>query len=173
MPFSHHIEAAKETWIAYMNASFGSDVVSVVVTTESKSVLREQAAFASNPILGNGLFDFQFILNHRDVAQDTGYLEIFDQFTNESEAKSDSIMVSAMASLRLQLMTRVTLGNCCSNFHLLLKDLLFEGCGSCKQNTFQCLQDHGNAKFRVCCTWDKSSECLARRAKEAVQSNPL
>jgi hypothetical protein len=156
------MDAARELW---MNArevpSFRFS--SVVVTTESKQVLNEQAQYASEMTLdveNHSTFPVRFITNPFDVAQDTGY---FDGSISESQYSSNQIMLSSISSLQLQLHARYTLGNCCSNFHLMLKDLISVGCGSNPFHTFHCLQDHTNPAYRICCSWDKSAECLARR----------
>ena len=154
--------------------------MNIVVTSESRQILREQkdyAALLSNyssaePSSDSDDFRARFVTNHRDVAQDTGYLEnVIGPRSTDSKLliTADEAMVSAMSSLKAQLQTRMTLGNCCSNFHLLLKDLLDEGCGSAVESSFQCLQDHEDEAFRVCCAWDKSPRCQARR--EVQQHN--
>jgi hypothetical protein len=158
MTFSKHMQAAQETWMQHLGNT--SEASSVIVTTESQSIRREQQAYNASP-LGS-----RIVINHRDVTQDTGYLEK----ESSTGVQADDVMLSVMSSLKLQLMTRVTLGNCCSNFHVMLKDLLFEGCGSTTTNTFQCLQDHANPRYRVCCAWDKSPDCLARRKDGRFQS---
>lgn len=134
---------------------------SIIVTTESQKVLREMNEFASNTTLQSSVpFPFRLVTNHHDVAQDTGYLE---DIADHPTLTADAAMLSAVSSLKVQLSTRVTVGNCCSNFHLLLADLLSEGCGAVPDSTFQCLQDHPDPEFRICCAWDKSPECHARR----------
>jgi hypothetical protein len=134
---------------------------SIVVTTESQEVLRELHEFAANETLRQGVpFPFRLITNHRDIAQNTGYLE---HIADHPTIKADNAMLSAVSSLKAQLSNRVTVGNCCSNFHLLLSDILSEGCGAATEGKFQCLQDHKDPEFRICCAWDKSTECQARR----------
>lgn len=153
--------------------------ISVVVTTESKQIQQEQQEYAkwmfdsqnfSFPQLRNSLFRPRFVLNHQDVTQDTGYLkEVFTlgaHGTNSTmkhpnlQLQADEIMLSTLSSLQMQLQTSLTVGNCCSNFHLLLKDLLAAGCGSSPHgNYFQCLQDHKTKEYQICCSWDKSSRC--------------
>ena len=151
MSFSNHLDAAQESWKHYLGAD--SSPTHLIVTTESRSI---QEAVPDEP---------RFILNHHDVTQDTGYLD--EPVVNTT---ADRVMLSALSSLKLQLQSRVTLGNCCSNFHLLLKDLLWEGCGAFPTHNFQCLQDHADPRFRLCCSWDKSDECLARRKDGHIQS---
>jgi hypothetical protein len=164
LSFSQHLSAGLELW----DSTFGkskSKRRDVVLTTESQQIANEQQLFAS------GSSSIRFITNHLDVTQDTGYFEVnFAAANNASQATPDAIMLSALSSLKLQLKSRVTLGNCCSNFHLLLKDLLSAGCGGSPENTFQCLQRHQNPAYRICCAWDKSVECQARRVENATLS---
>lgn len=80
-------------------------------------------------------------------------------------------MLSSMSSLKAQLMPRLSIGNCCSNFHAMLNDLLMEGCGAATENTFKCLQEYDDPILRVCCGWHK--DCLAEKqaAIEALEAN--
>lgn len=158
------MEAAKDVWIsATENIPVSSPFSNIVVTTESKQVLYEQAQYAAemkSNVDNHSIFSVQFITNPFDVTQDTGY---FDGSTTATQYTVNQIMLSSISSLQLQLHTRTTVGNCCSNFHLLLKDLLSVGCGSLPFHAFQCLQDHANPAYRICCSWDRSAECLSRR----------
>ena len=99
-------------------------------------------------------------------------------------------LISSLSSIQLQLHNRITIGNCCSNFHLVIKDLLSVGCGIASlssssssslfddtnhelnidhntnrigYDTFTCLQDHINPKYHICCSWDQSDRCRHRR----------
>jgi hypothetical protein len=162
LPFPSYMNAVSKIWTTRPNARLaGQPETSIIVTTESQRVLRELKDFASNDTLRESIpFPFRFVTNHRDVAQDTGYLE---HIADHPTLTADKAMLSALSSLKAQLATSVTVGNCCSNFHLLLSDLLSEGCGARKESNFQCLQDHDDPEFRICCGWDKSTECQGRR----------
>lgn len=144
--------------------------MNIVVTSESREVLRQEQRYASamqnsNPSLAHP----RFIWNHLDVAQDTGYLEEVlgssGDKANALNSTADEMMLSALSSLRAQLQTEVTLGNCCSNFHLLLKDLIDQGCGATETSHFQCLQDHEDLAYHICCSWDQSPRCQMRRQR--------
>jgi hypothetical protein len=162
LSFPQYMSAVSKIWTKRSNARLESQPeTNIVVTTESQRVLRELEEFASNDTLRKSVpFPFRFVTNHRDVAQDTGYLE---HIADHPTLTADKAMLSALSSLKAQLATSITVGNCCSNFHLLLSDLLSEGCGARKDSNFQCLQDHDDPEFRICCGWDKSTECRARR----------
>ena len=83
-------------------------------------------------------------------------------------ADPDANMLSSMSSLKAQLLPRLSIGNCCSNFHTLLSDFLVEGCGAASDNAFTCLQEYdGDPLLRVCCSWHK--ECRTnKKAKHAA-----
>jgi len=83
----------------------------------------------------------------------------------------DSNMLSSMSSLKAQLMPRLSIGNCCSNFHAMLNNFPSEGCGAANENTFTCLQEYHDPLLRVCCGWHK--ECLRNKkaAQEALLAN--
>ena len=72
---------------------------------------------------------------------------------SKGESDADEVMVSALSSFKAQLLPRVSIGNCCSNFHVLLNDFLSEGCGAARDNTFVCLQEYDDPLLRVCCGW--------------------
>ena len=172
LPFTEYMSAAQSLWeserIGFSESN--GDVVNIVVTSESREIQRQHRHYASavernsNPALAHP----RFIWNHRDVLQDTGYLEEVlvssgDSANNAFNATADEMMLSALSSLRAQLQTGVALGNCCSNFHLVLKDLLDVGCGATETSHFQCLQDHKDPAYHICCSWDQSPRCRVRR----------
>lgn len=147
------------------------DLVNIVVTSESREILRQHQRYASDVRNSNqSLANPRFIWNHRDVAQDTGYLEEVlissGDSANAFNSTADEMMLSALSSLRVQLQTGVALGNCCSNFHLLIKDLLDQGCGATDTSHFQCLQDHEDPAYHICCSWDQSPRCQMRRQQQ-------
>jgi hypothetical protein len=84
---------------------------------------------------------------------------------------ADEIMLSAVSSLKFQLLPRMTLGNCCSNFHVLLADLLAVGCGAAQENTFRCMQENEDPRLRICCGWQGWCKDAKQRAIEQKFSN--
>jgi hypothetical protein len=138
---------------------------SIVLTSESQSVLKDKETFENNFTLTRTVpFSYRFITNDHDVMQSTGDPNIFDKSNRVSTNKvsQDEVMLSAISSLKAQLMAKFTVGNCCSNFHLLLFDFLQDGCGAATENVGQCLQENEDPEFRVCCMWSKSAECDAK-----------
>jgi hypothetical protein len=154
----------------------------LIFTSESKDMLREYHQFNSNKSAQSALpHRFRLVTNEHDVTPDSGFApSIFGDAnggiggaTNSSSHRSrnlgkssfsaDEAMLSAMSSIRHQLLARVTVGNCCSNFHVLLADLLASGCGAARRNTFHCLQEHPDPRYRVCCGWFRNCKEDKRR----------
>jgi hypothetical protein len=100
--------------------------------------------------------------NDVDVTPDSGRFK--PQVALERNVTAEEAMLSAISTLRLQLLARVTVGNCCSNFHTLLRNLFMEGCGTTREHYFHCLQDDDEPELRMCCF--KSKSCIAQREKE-------
>jgi hypothetical protein len=157
MSFANHLDAAQESWQVFQQSQ--SQQPFIIVTTESKKIKDEMHLLERTNATD---FASALVVNHLDVTQDTGYFELSSKEITYDKGTDEAIL-SAMASLKLQLYPRFTLGNCCSSFHLMLKDILSEGCGAYHDHIFQCLQTHENPQFRTCCSWDKSPDCIARR----------
>ena len=84
----------------------------------------------------------------------------------------DANMLSSMSSLKAQLLPRLSIGNCCSNFHIMLNDFLFEGCGAASENTFMCLQEYdGDPLLQVCCAWHKDCRAKKDAYRQALLAN--
>jgi hypothetical protein len=154
MSFSQYLRSVAQLWKWNETGA-----TSIVVTTESQKVMKElNDIVAKEKSTADLPFPVRFVVNKHDVLQDSGFLQ--KQTSNYTQYEA---MLSAISSFQLQLTTRLTVGNCCSNFHLLLSDFLREGCGLIPNNQFHCLQDHPDPDFRLCCQWDKSVECVSRR----------
>jgi hypothetical protein len=141
----------------------------VVFTSEAKGMVQEQKEFATNATLQQDFpFRFQFFTNNFDVTPDTGFVQ--DNKKTKMSFTADESMLSAVTSLKFQLLPRVSLGNCCSNFHVLLNDFLVEGLGAASENSFKCLQEFKDPRLKICCGWHH--ECKKKRAAQlAVLAN--
>ena len=163
----------------------------VVFTTEATSMMEEQKAFvAENQTVSRyPQYNFQYMTNHHDVTPDSGFIRhvgtsrfcrslmsMNDSFelhvsntymstivSDFSTNDADAIMISALSSLKAQLLPRLSIGNCCSNFHVLLNDFLLEGCGAASTNTFHCIQESEDPLLVVCCGWHH--DCHDRKEK--------
>ena len=179
-PFEKYMRVVVQQWNRYKVAltqamkDASLDKVSIVLTTESASVLEEKDAFMANTSLVKKIvpFPFEFVINEFDIQQDSGNPKFnipehnLDMELEENNA--DQVMLSMISSLQLQLLTRYTIGNCCSNFHRLLFEMLDGGCGAAYQISLECLQENENPEFRICCVWDNSPECQKRNVREII-----
>ena len=160
--FEEHVQVVDDVWQA--NKRQSDPDPTIVFTTESKLILAEQVAFVSSFERQTQFQNkFHFVANTKDLAPDTGRPK------KESPlGDADEIMLSAISSLMFQLKPRYSIGNCCSNFHNLLADYLYSGCGSASSRTFVCLQDNPNPLLRVCCQYDRKCQTEKKAALEAL-----
>jgi len=178
LSFHQHLEGVTALWQQHQNATrqtTSSKNLTVVFTTEATSMVQEQVRYSSNRATLQQQqqqqeqlpFTFRFVTNTRDVTPDTGFVKLRHAALNFT---ADESMLSAVTSLKFQLLPRVSLGNCCSNFHVLLSDFLMEGLGAAFDNSFTCLQELRDPRLAVCCGWHK--QCKMDRAQAlAVLAN--
>jgi len=151
------------------------DKISIILTTESDSVLKEKDAFMADVDRVRQLvpFPFEFVLNNFDIHQDTGNpLDNVPEHNLDvvlEENNADQVMLSMVSSLQLQLLARHSRGNCCSNFHRLLFELLDGGCGASYERGLECLNYNEDPELRICCLWDQTEECKAKKVKETIE----
>jgi hypothetical protein len=185
--FDHYIELMETVWEEstsnkkmLQNSTHSQSTnmnVSIVLTSESSEIFHAQKRFEVEkklqfPLSSNmthskqpNVSPFHFITNTFDLIQDSGNPTKMKDFSEPKE----EILLSALASLKMQMNADLSVGNCCSNHHLLLFDYLQEGCGAAPDNIGQCMQDHDNPKFRLCCGWTKTDECLAKQKTREQQ----
>jgi hypothetical protein len=210
LSFQQHVEATSgllqrhHSDIFLRGTDAGGPLPTLLVTTESRDVAREFRAFRSNRTAQELALPvrFRLVTNEADVTPDTGYLAPGPgpgpssskarptlESASASSASSipsftaDEAMVSALSTLQHQLLARATVANCCSNFHLLLAELLAAGCGAPSSysssaspsssssaspsssslfgHTLHCLQEHFDPRYRVCCGW--AAKCKERK----------
>jgi len=146
-------EAIKKNATTVQNATrHEANKPTVILTTEDGSISRARREYEQ---------EFNFIINEHDKFQGTGRVSMYGN-------QADDIMLSSMVALKMQfLATQKVVGNCCSNFHLLLFDLLNEQCGLSSKPL--CLQEHPNPNYRPCCQWTQSEECDLKREAAAAE----
>ena len=127
---------------------------SIILTSESREIIESRNEYETSVS-----FPFRFVVNENDAFQGTGYPKEYLR----SESSLDDIMLSTMISLKMQLYTIATAGNCCSNFHKLMETFQGRGCGVRNQE-FTCLQDFENPEFRICCKWTNTRFCREKWA---------
>jgi len=117
-------------------------------------MVKEQEGFLDNATARGSIpFRFRVVTNKRDITPDTGFITRRDSFSRDDQ------MLSAVSTLKFQLTSRMSIGNCCSHFHVLLQNLLAGGCSAARSgdHIFHCMQDNEHPALRICCTWDQ--EC--------------
>ncbi|KAL7564630.1 hypothetical protein ACA910_009320 [Epithemia clementina (nom. ined.)] len=135
-----------------------NNTTNILLTSESYHVFDDMKRFVDNATLVQTLLPFvpRFVFNTDDVRQNTGHLRDYLHI-------GDNVVMSTMSSLVMQLHGRYTYGNCCSNFHSLIFDLLRAGCGISVENKGQCLQQNSNPEFRLCCWPRQAPRCPLER----------
>lgn len=155
LSYEKHLGAAGVAWDMHGGSS-PSTKPHLIVTSESIQIMQEQRdMMASNR---SRSFPFEFLINEKDVAPDSGKYRQAKRRRHSFSA--DDAMLGSLSTLKLQMKSAITVANCCSNFHLLLSDFLMEGLGAAESNSFVCLQDMP-PEYVVCCY--KESQCVLRR----------
>ena len=175
MPFHQYMNMTRYTFFKYQRELEQASpenlraTANIIVTSEALQVHDDMATYLQDDRHRQELpFTARFISNEYDLHQGTG-----NPATTSSNISMDDVMLSAVSSLKLQLQAKYTLGNCCSNFHNLLFDFLREGCGAARQQLSECMQDHEDPSFRLCCHWSKNKDCMEKRANLELQKSPL
>eukprot|EP00934_Nitzschia_sp_Nitz4_P005597 Nitzschia sp. Nitz4//scaffold36_size144017//83321//84991//NITZ4_003099-RA/size144017-processed-gene-0.238-mRNA-1//1//CDS//3329549495//5587//frame0 len=154
LEFAQYMKLAKETWMK--TGSNGNVQGSVIVTTEDKKLFEMRHGY-----INKTGFPLSLIVNEEDSLQSTGAVKEYGE-------QADEVVKSSILALQMQLHAGQVFGNCCSNFHLMLFDILREGCGIVIPKA-RCLQE--TKKYNICCAWTKGNECDVvwqrhRRARE-------
>jgi hypothetical protein len=169
LTFEQHMRVASKMWKRHgppSSTAITNADPSIVFTTESTAMQEEQRLFATNTSTRSQYPAFRFVTNSHDVTPDSGR---FSRVAKKVNVSADEAMLSAMSSLQLQLAARVSIGNCCSNFHRMLQDYLSEGCGAASDSYFHCLQEDDDPELRVCCF--KSKSCIETRQRQMMERN--
>lgn len=167
LSFDQHMQVVNSMWSRHRNTSSTTSDINVLFTTESKAMVQEQKDFASNAAMQSKYpLTFNFVTNSKDVTPDTGFMKgVRDKNTVEES------MLSSISSFKAQMLPRVSIGNCCSNFHALLNDFLMEGCGAASENSFLCLQESEDPALRVCCGWHHACKKAKKKYLEELKAN--
>lgn len=149
--FDKYMKLAKLLWKDALKSP--DQLASLVLTTEDTRIMSAREEYE-----GSESFPFRFIVNTNDTLQGNGNPGHFGN-------QADHVMLSSLVSLKLQLRTKFVVGNCCSNFHLVLFDFLHEGCGTVARVKPMCLQEHQDPEYFLCCKWTRTEFCNDQRAK--------
>ena len=148
------MQLANETWAnitssASNTSDTGNTRGKLIMTTEDPTIFEQRHSFP-----GSHEFPLDFVINDEDPLQGTGNTKSFQD-------AADTIMISSLVALQMNLHADIIYGNCCSNFHLVLFDLAREGCGVTSKTPI-CLQE--TEKYNICCHWTRSEVCNAIRS---------
>lgn len=151
--FSQYMRLAEELWEESQEGSvFRAQRGKIIMTTEDPTLMSKRHLY--NKSSG---FPLDFVVNEHDPLQGSGNTRVF-------KASADKILTSSMAAMTMQFHASIVVGNCCSNFHIMMFDFLREGCGLTK--TFKCLQE--TKKYNLCCEWTSSPHCDALEGKQII-----
>jgi hypothetical protein len=154
LSFPENMQMAAHFWDKYLQAhSLPPTDPTIIFTTESTSVVQDQITFVTNATWREKYpYQPRFITNAQDVTPDTGFVSEATRDKSRNITANNALL-SSIASLKLQMLARVTVGNCCSNFHALLSDFYAQGCGGARTNDFWCSQENDDISLMVCCGW--------------------
>jgi len=113
MSFADHMKAVRlvKQKLLRPNAD-GTRGQTILFTSESVEMTNEQKAYSMNS-------SDRFLVNFRDVTPNTG---LINEVLNTGRFTADESMLSAISTLSFQMKARISILNCCSNFHMLLKE---------------------------------------------------
>lgn len=172
LSFSKHMQAALLGWEKLEDGS-GHNMKNdpfLVFTTESTQMVKEQQEFAAGkkPDIKTA-FNFSFVTNSMDITPNTGkYVARLFTHSKDKLAEEENLL-SMLSSFKLQMTARISIANCCSNFHALLGDYLYEGTGKADSNEFMCLQEFENPELKICCSWHH--DCIDEKRKTLIANN--
>jgi len=136
----------------------GNVTIDVLITSEMKDIMDQAHAFSNNAkYMSKFPFTPRWITNTNDIRQGSGYGNFF------VENEKDDITTSILSSFKLQMNARSTIGNCCSNFHQIIMQLLQGGCGVENDNKGQCLQSRNESMYQLCCSRRTNPRCVRDR----------
>jgi hypothetical protein len=162
-PFDLYMDLMGTTWERHkFNSPHHPTNVNIVLTSESPDIHQARHEYqARNRSSFPMEVSYNFVTNDFDSVQNSG-----DPKALNSNVTKEEILLSTLGSLKMQLHSEYVVGNCCSNHHLMLVDLLRAGCGAHHHDDVaQCMQDHDDPKYRLCCAWTKTPECLEKRER--------
>jgi hypothetical protein len=141
------------------DTSSGSSIISdIVLSSESSNIMATRHQWQKNHS------SFRFVVNDDDIQQGSGAPKSYGKGAYD-------VMLSSIAVLKLQLLSKHLVANCCSSFHQMLMDIVKTGCGVPKSPTFHCMQELQDPKFQLCCQWTKGGFCKTQMVnyKKRVQ----
>lgn len=164
LTFSQYMRVVTQLWrkTALANQYKYSQYMNILLTSDDAKVLKAQKLFMANDTLrGRLAFTPRFILNDHDVHQ--------TKVWSKPRVNADKHLLDSLSSLKTQLNSKHTIGNCCSHFHNVLFDLLRGGCGITKDVQTECLQNNENPEFQLCCHPQQTPVCVRERDQRLAE----
>ena len=152
--FDEYMEVAKDAWEALRTESKASSTTlpekgSLILTTEDRKLFQQRLSYS----MVN--FPYQFVVNEQDVLQSSGSYWEISKSTREAP---DQVVLSSLIAMKMQLHAKFVYGNCCSNFHRLIFDMIRLGCGFHEpESIWRCYPN-------ICCSWTSKADCEKIRA---------
>jgi hypothetical protein len=146
--FEEYMELVAQQRNKYHGTNSSPTISDLVLSSESSSIMATRHRWVKN----QSSFPFRFVVNADDIQQGSGAPRKYGNGAYD-------VMLSSIAVLKLQLLSKHLVGNCCSSFHQMLMDIVKTGCGVPPSPTFHCMQELEDTKFHLCCSWTKSAYC--------------
>ncbi len=158
LPFERYMERVVSKWRKHqVSGKRGT----ILMTSEDPNILPLRLSFVQNES-----FPMEIVVNTKDVQQGHGRPKWY-------EDNADAIMISSLAAWKMQLQSNVLVGNCCSNFHLLLFEMMRAGCGADPNyyTELECLNEVDDPRFRICCERTQDAMCASIWAHHKALTN--
>ncbi|KAG7357533.1 hypothetical protein IV203_002221 [Nitzschia inconspicua] len=141
MPFGMYMELAMQQYRKGVWGTNPSEPVHLVLTSEEDTIMEQGKSYHENTT-----FPFTFVVNDKDPMQGSGFASDLKEHHS-----ADFVIVSSLLAIKMQLQAKHLIGNCCSNFHMLMVDFIRSSAGVVPNATFECLRDNEEQRFRMCC----------------------
>jgi hypothetical protein len=164
LQFPTYMHLMDEIW-KENGMSSANGTAHILITSEMPDIMEKAHAFSTNETyLSKISFKPDWITNTNDVRQGTGNL---GKGVRRNGNKGGGIILSALSALKIQMRAAYSVGNCCSNFHHIIFNMLRGGCGMQPTNRGQCLQKRKESIFQLNC-YPKQAPRYARERRERL-----
>ena len=165
LQFPTYMHLMDEIW-KENGMSSANGTAHILITSEIPDIMEKAHAFSTNETyLSKISFKPDWITNTNDIRQGTGNFR--GQGVRRNRNKGGGIILSALSALKIQMRAAYSVGNCCSNFHQLIFNMLRGGCGMQPTNRGQCLQERKESIFQLNC-YPKQQPRYSRERRERL-----
>ena len=157
MPFDDYMQLVRELAAKRTLARTGDNSTStnsslydtLVLTSEAIEMMDARFNYTERKD-----FPFRIIANDEDVVQGAGRPgRYWGTSRGNLDIRPDTVMLSSLVAIKLQMLSESTVLNLCSSFHKMIYGMLEVGGSRSKQNYVEGLKDNDNPKFRMKCSW--------------------